>query len=85
VQPSKRLVFARFLVSLSVVYAGLAIYFAAGGLYRAAIGTCLTAVIGLLVARAITSMNKGGPSLLLAGAFLAALIGVNVVVWTSVR
>lgn len=73
---------SRFLVAGALAYTGLAIFFALDALYVPALSNALTAAIALIVARTIGSMERGGPSMLLASTFTAALICANVVIWT---
>jgi hypothetical protein len=84
VKLSTRRVLARFLVIAAIVYVGIAIFFAATGLLVPAVANALTAVGAGIVARMIISTERGGPNWLLASAFIAALVGVNVIVWTTV-
>lgn len=81
---SNRRLLARFLGAIALVYVGLAIFFAVNGQYVVAIGNGLTAALCLMVGRMIRTMETGGPSWLLFCMFVAAMVGVNVVIWTTV-
>jgi hypothetical protein len=84
VNTSNRRLLARFLGAIAIAYVGLAIFFAVNEQYVVAIGNGLTAAICLIVGRIMGSMERGGPSWRLFGMFIAALIGINLLVWTSV-
>jgi hypothetical protein len=84
VAPSRQ-IYARFLILFALVYAGLAAYFVSTGLYAPALSTALAALAALIVARAIRLMSRGkGPSVGLALAFAAVLIGANIIIWRAV-
>ena len=78
-----RVVLARFLIAAGAAYAGLAIYYTLSESYTVTAVTGLTASILLLVARMVTA--GGRPSVLLTCTFLAAMFGVNILLWTVVR
>ena len=80
----KRRMLARLLAAAAILYVGLTIFFVVGGHYMVAIGNGLTAAICIMVARMINSMERGGPGRLLSCTFIAALVGVNVLIWTRV-